>query len=120
MSSSSDPSGGWGGWGSTKVVPSIIFILTPVVAIGMLVFWSLRLQGLRRRYIAGLARHGRATSNNHLDEGDVPKMHEVWMGDSWWDAEQEGHRSGKQSIAAHGMNCWNTIMVIRSFIIYPR
>jgi hypothetical protein len=72
--------------------------------------------------MAGLVRRGYTTSNNHLDEENVPKMHEVLIGDSSWDTEHEGHRSGKQSIAAHRMNAcyqWNTIMVSRSLIIYP-
>jgi len=72
--------------------------------------------------MAGMVRRGFATSNNNPDEEDVPKIHEVLIGDSSWDTEHEGHRSGKQSITACRMNAfyqWNTIMVSRSFIIDP-
>lgn len=81
MSSSDDPPG----WASSKLVPSVIFIITPIIAVGLLVIWSLRIQNIRRRYIAALARQAYAPSANRLDPRDIPVMHEVWIGDRWWD-----------------------------------
>lgn len=125
MSSSDDPPG----WASSKLVPSVIFIITPIIAVGLLVIWSLRIQNIRRRYIAALARQAYAPSANRLDPRDIPVMHEVWIGDRWWDtghdpalkastAQAIPHMSSsKMEGHINGLYNWINIMVSTDHIL---
>ncbi|PVF98218.1 hypothetical protein CPB86DRAFT_785050 [Serendipita vermifera] len=72
-------------WTASKLIPSVIFVITPVVAVGLLVIWSLRIQGMRRYYLATLTgrypRYPRGQrEEGEVDLGERPELEEIWLG----------------------------------------
>jgi hypothetical protein len=75
-------------WTTSKLIPSVIFVLTPLVAVGLLVAWSLRIQGMRRYYLATITGRypryprGRQTDGEGpgVDLREKPEVEEIWLG----------------------------------------
>lgn len=113
-------------WSSSRFVPSIIFVLTPCIAVSLLVCWSLRMQFVRRRWYSEMARRnrlGRPAGTLMDPSDDRPPIHEVWLGRTWEDNEpnetpeydtQENKKVESQSsLQGYVMQqySWQTILV---------
>jgi len=66
-------------WTPSRLLPSVIFVLTPCIAVGLLVCWSIRLQLVRRRWRAEMARVNPARSDSVIGLKDRPPLYEVWL-----------------------------------------
>ncbi|KAG8839967.1 hypothetical protein FRB91_006666 [Serendipita sp. 411] len=84
----------YAGWTTSKLIPSVIFILAPIVAVGLLVTWSLRFQGIRRQLLEGVGPLGYARNRqgpvvDDVRREDAPKISEIWLGEGHIDEEDE-------------------------------
>jgi hypothetical protein len=103
-------------WTTSKLIPSVIFVLTPLLAVGLLVAWSLRIQGMRRYYLATITgRYPRYPRGRQADrEGpevdlrEKPEVEEIWLG--FGDEVKDNPKENLQGYSRQ-LSSWDSLMV---------
>ncbi|KIM31877.1 hypothetical protein M408DRAFT_240055 [Serendipita vermifera MAFF 305830] len=81
-------------WSQSRLVPSIVFVLTPCFAVGLLVVWSLRMQFERRRWYSMALGAARTSNTEGGPLPDKPAIQEIWLGTTWEDDGNETSHEG--------------------------
>ncbi|KAG8819417.1 hypothetical protein FRC17_010458 [Serendipita sp. 399] len=98
----------YAGWTTSKLIPSVIFILTPVVAVGLLVTWSLRFHRIRRQILEGAGPSSYARRRQGLAgdvrQEDAPKLAEIWLGESCVHTDDERRKASDKIAIGYVMD----------------